>query len=107
MKSRKNDIFFCIAGDHCYRLLFLESHQWYESHIQRLPVLGPEKHTVGNFSFKNQSGADISQDEWKGKISCRQLFFHQLSFCMSESHVCIEKVQATRIEKCIDQFLYR
>jgi protein SCO1 len=49
--------------------------QWYESRFQRLPVLGPEKHQVGNFNFLNQSGKMVNQDYWQGKIVVAGYFF--------------------------------
>jgi protein SCO1 len=49
--------------------------QWYESQFQHLPVLGPEKHRVGNFNFRDQSGQIIKQDYWKGKIVVASYFF--------------------------------
>jgi protein SCO1 len=49
--------------------------QWYGTRFQRLPVLGPEKHLVGNFNFWDQSGHMVNQDYWKGKIVVAGYFF--------------------------------
>jgi protein SCO1/2 len=49
--------------------------RWYETHFQRLPILGPEKHLIGNFSFTDQHGGNITQANWKGKIVVASYFF--------------------------------
>ena len=49
--------------------------QWYEKHFQHLPILGPEKHAIGNFSFTDQQGRTIDQDHWKGRIVVACYFF--------------------------------
>lgn len=49
--------------------------QWYETHIQRLPVLGPENHVIGNFRFKDQAGQFVDNRMWKGKIVVANFFF--------------------------------
>lgn len=40
-----------------------------------LPVLGNPGHKVGNFSFTNQEGKTITQDDLKGKIRVVEYFF--------------------------------
>ena len=48
---------------------------WYETHIQRLPVLGPENHIIGNFLFIDQNGKPVDNQMWKGKIVVADYFF--------------------------------
>jgi protein SCO1/2 len=67
---------------------------WYESHIQRLPVLGPEKHVVGTFRFKTQSGEEFSQDQWKGKIVVANYFFTSCPSICPKLMSGLQKVQA-------------
>src|SRR5450432_552044 len=68
--------------------------QWYESHIQRLPVLGPEKHLVGNFKFKDQLGDDIDQNNWKGKIVVASYFFTSCPSICPKVMYQLQRVQA-------------
>jgi protein SCO1/2 len=68
--------------------------QWYESHVQRLPVFGPEKHIVGNFRFTNQLGESISQDQWKGKIVVANYFFTSCPSICPKLMYQLERVQA-------------
>lgn len=49
--------------------------QWYQSRFERLPVLGPDKHVVGNFSFQDQRNENINLNNWKGKIVVAAYFF--------------------------------
>jgi protein SCO1 len=49
--------------------------RWYESHFRRLPILGPEKHVIGDFSFKDQQNKNVNRDSWKGKIVIADYFF--------------------------------
>ena len=93
MKSRST-IYFFLAGVIILPVTLFGITSWYESHIQRLPVLGPEKHTVGNFSFKNQLGADISLDEWKGKIMVANYFFTSCPSVCPKLMSALQKVQA-------------
>jgi protein SCO1/2 len=68
--------------------------QWYESRIQPLPVLGPEKHIVGNFRFTNQLGKDVSQNQWKGKIVVANYFFTSCPSICPKLMYQLEKIQA-------------
>ncbi len=49
--------------------------QWYESHFQKLPILGPEHHVISSFQFKDQEGKWIDNRSWKGKIVVADFFF--------------------------------
>ncbi len=49
--------------------------QWYEKHMQRLPVLGPENHVIGQFRFTDQTGRSIDNHMWKGRIVVADFFF--------------------------------
>jgi protein SCO1/2 len=48
---------------------------WYESRVSGLPVLGPEEHKVGYFSFVNQHNTNISPKSWDNKIVVAGFFF--------------------------------
>lgn len=48
---------------------------WYESHIKRLPVDGPENHNIGSFHFTGQNGQPVSELQWKNKIVVANFFF--------------------------------
>jgi protein SCO1 len=49
--------------------------QWYEKHIQKLPVLGPENHVISAFHFKDQTGQWVDNQLWNGKIVVADFFF--------------------------------
>jgi protein SCO1 len=49
--------------------------QWYEKHIQKLPVLGPENHVISSFHFKDQTGQWVDNQLWNGKIVVADFFF--------------------------------
>lgn len=68
--------------------------QWYESKFQRLPVLGPDKHIVGNFNFKDQWGQNINQDFWKGKIVVAGYFFTSCPSVCPKVIYQLQRVQA-------------
>jgi len=68
--------------------------QWYETHFQRLPFLGPEKHVIGNFSFKDQLGDDITQDNWKGEIVVASYFFTSCPSVCPKIMFQLKRVQA-------------
>lgn len=67
--------------------------KWYESKVQRLPVLGPEKHKVGNFRFKDQFNDDITLDNWKGKIVVANYFFTSCPSICPKLMYALQKVQ--------------
>lgn len=48
---------------------------WFESRVSRLPVMGPEGHTVSAFSFVNQRGDTLNSRHWKDKIVVANFFF--------------------------------
>jgi protein SCO1/2 len=68
--------------------------EWYEAHIQRLPILGPEKHVVGNFAFRDQRNENISLDNWKGKIVVASYFFTSCPSVCPKVMVQLKRVQA-------------
>jgi protein SCO1 len=70
--------------------------QLYESQFQRLPVLGPEKHLVGNFNFWDQSGHIVSQDYWKGKIVVASYFFTSCPSICPKVIYQLKRIQAYR-----------
>jgi protein SCO1/2 len=49
--------------------------KWYENKFDKLPVLGPEKHVVNAFSFKDQYANTYTHNNWKNKIVVANFFF--------------------------------
>jgi protein SCO1 len=49
--------------------------QWYEMHIQYLPVLGPENHVIKKFKFTDQYGKEFNQDSCTDRIVVANFFF--------------------------------
>jgi protein SCO1/2 len=74
MKTNKTIIFFVILVILVPVAVFGIT-KWYDSRFRRLPILGPEKHNVGNFNFRDQFGNDISQAYWDNKIVVAHYFF--------------------------------
>jgi len=74
MKSASTFYFF-VAGVIILPFTVFGITQWYGSHYLRLPVLGPEKHFVGNFKFRNQRGEEIIRASWADKIIVANYFF--------------------------------
>ena len=48
---------------------------FYERKIQKLPVLGPAGHHIGNFSLVNQEDEVVSLEKWNNKIVVADFFF--------------------------------
>ena len=75
--------------------------RWVESHYKRLPVLGPQNHLVGEFSFRDQRDEEVSQKNWSGKIIVANYFFTSCpSICprlMSE----LQKLQSRKLENVL------
>jgi protein SCO1/2 len=68
--------------------------RWYEINFQRLPFLGPEKHVIGKFSFRDQLGEDITQENWKGKIVVAGYFFTSCPSVCPKIMYQLKRVQA-------------
>jgi|SRR5450432_112719 protein SCO1 len=68
--------------------------QWYETHMQRLPVLGQENHVIGNFRFKDQTGKYIDEKMWKGKIVVADFFFTSCPAVCPKVAYQLKRVQA-------------
>ena len=66
---------------------------WFESQFQCLPVLGPEKHLVGDFSFKNQLNEEITQNNWTDKIVVANYFFTSCPAVCPKLMSALQKVQ--------------
>lgn len=67
---------------------------WYQDRFQRLPVLGPQGHTISAFRFQNQAGQWITQEDWNGKIVVANYFFtHCPSICPKMMYQ-LKRVQA-------------
>ena len=69
---------------------------WFGSRFHPLPVLGPEKHIVGDFSFKNQLNEDISQKNWASKIVVANYFFTSCPAVCPKLMNALQKVQDRR-----------
>lgn len=67
---------------------------WYENHYQKLPILGPEMHTVSDFHFKNQSGKTVTLNDWKNKIVVANFFFSHCSSVCPKMIYQLKRVQA-------------
>lgn len=67
---------------------------WYQDRYQRLPVLGPQGHTISDFRFQNQHGQWMSLPDWKGKIVVADYFFtHCPTICPKMAYQ-LKRVQA-------------
>ncbi len=73
--------------------------EWFGSNFRKLPVLGPEKHRVGNFRFKTQEGGLFSQDQWKNKIIVANYFFTSCPSICPKLMSALQKVQALKSDK--------
>ena len=49
--------------------------KWYEHGFTKLPVLGPEHHSIADYQLVNQCGATTSIKDWNDKIVVANLFF--------------------------------
>ena len=67
--------------------------EWYEAHFQRLPVLGPENHIVGDFNFKDQYGKNFNQTDWLNKIVVANFFFSSCPSVCPKMMVQLKRVQ--------------
>ena len=68
--------------------------RWYETHIQRLPVLGPENHFIGQFRFTDQAGQSIDNRMWKGRIVVADFFFTSCPAVCPKVAYQLKRVQA-------------
>ena len=68
--------------------------EWYENHVQRLPVLGAENHRVENFSFTDQDGSHFDISNWKNKIVVADYFFTSCPSVCPKVAVQLKRVQA-------------
>lgn len=68
--------------------------RWYETYFQPLPILGPEKHALGNFSFTDQRGRNITGENWKGKIVVASYFFTSCPSVCPKIMYQLKRVQA-------------
>jgi protein SCO1/2 len=93
MKSRRTIYLFVIAVV-VVPLSVFGITQWYETHVQRLPVLGPENHTISSFHFKDQTGHIIDNQMWKGKIVVADFFFTSCPAVCPKVAYQLKRVQA-------------
>jgi len=49
--------------------------KWYQQRFESLPLLGPEAHVIGSYSFTDQYGAALNTGEWENKITVAGYFF--------------------------------
>jgi len=66
---------------------------------EKLPVLGSPGHTVGGFSFTNQEGKTITDDDVKGKIYVTEYFFTTCTGICPKMNKNMEKVYAAYKDK--------
>lgn len=67
--------------------------KWYEHSYTKLPVLGPEGHTIADFKLANQYGALTSLKEWEGKITVDNFFFTHCPVVCPKMIRSLKKVQ--------------
>src|SRR4051812_20849393 len=75
--------------------------RWYETNVQRLPVLGPENHVVGDFRFTDQTGEMVDNKSWKGKIIVADFFFTSCPAICPKVAFQLKRVQAYADEKIL------
>src|SRR5687767_10996182 len=68
--------------------------KWYENNYQRLPIYGPEGHTIGNFNLVNQHGSNITRKDWEGKIIVANYFFTHCPAVCPKMTYNLKRVQA-------------
>lgn len=100
MKSVRT-IYFFVAGVVILPITVFGITQWYASRIGRLPVLGPEKHLIGNFRFRDQAGDEITTDLWKGKIVVANYYFTSCPAVCPKLMSALQKVQALESKKIV------
>ena|SRR5664279_1874991 len=93
MKSARI-IYLFVAGVIIIPVTVFGITKWYGSRFQRLPVLGPEKHIVGNFRFRDQKGEEITQKNWTGEIIVANYFFTSCPSICPKLMAGLQKVQA-------------
>jgi protein SCO1 len=98
MKSART-IYFFVIGVIVLPIAASGITQWYEWHMQRLPLLGPENHVVGNFRFKDQLGESFSQENWKGKIVVANYFFTSCPSICPKIMNALQKLQQSHAAK--------
>jgi protein SCO1/2 len=68
--------------------------KWHENNYVQLPVFGPEKHVVKDFSFTDQNGKSVTQNSWKNKIVVANFFFTYCSVICPKMINNLKRVQA-------------
>lgn len=93
MKSRKT-IYLFVIGVIVLPVTVFGITQWYEKHLQRLPVLGGENHVIGHFRFTDQNGQITDEKMWKGKIVVADYFFTSCPAVCPKVAYQLKRVQA-------------
>jgi len=75
--------------------------RWVESHYKRLPVLGPQNHLVGEFSFRDQRDEEVSQKNWSGKIIVANYFFTSCPSICPKLMSGLQKLQSRKLENVL------
>ena len=68
--------------------------KWYENNYQRLPILGPEGHTIADFNLVNQHGSNTALKDWDGKIVVANYFFTHCPAVCPKMTYNLKRVQA-------------
>ena len=68
--------------------------KWYEHSFVKLPVLGPEKHTIANFSLQNQHRNTVTLSNWDDKIVVANFFFTHCPVVCPKMTNNLKRVQA-------------
>ncbi len=74
---------------------------WYESHVKRLPLAGPENHIVGDFHFTSQYGQFVDAALWKNKIVVANFFFTSCPAICPRMMYQLKRVQAYADQKIL------
>src|SRR5664279_5740173 len=94
MKTGKSTIYLFVIAVIVIPLSVFGITQWFETHVQRLPVLGPENHIIGEFRFKDQTGKYMDEKMWKGKIVVADFFFTSCPAVCPKVAYQLKRVQA-------------
>ncbi|PWT97048.1 MAG: SCO family protein [Bacteroidetes bacterium] len=75
MNAKRKSIWLFVAMIVCIPLITFSIARWYESRIKALPYYGKDAAKITSFNFMNQSGKNITEKSWSGKIVVVNFFF--------------------------------
>ncbi|HEX3080009.1 MAG TPA: SCO family protein, partial [Puia sp.] len=74
---------------------------WYDAHIKKLPVFGPENHTVGDFRFRDQRNQEISLKDWNNKVVVAGYFFTSCPSICPKVIAQLKRVQSDNMQNVV------